>query len=202
MSKKKNDSSRGGVIAVNKRARFDYQIDERMEAGLVLQGWEVKSLRDGRVQFGESYALLKGGEAFLFGAQITPLISASTHVIADKLRNRKLLLHKAELNRLIGAVERKGYTVIPLQMYWKGNRVKVELGLAKGKKLHDKRDTEKERDWERDKARIMRAHKRLARPKEPLAKHECGGAKAGRGSGGGGPAMRRLLCTVASLQSE
>ncbi|MFO1495607.1 MAG: SsrA-binding protein SmpB [Lysobacterales bacterium] len=160
MSKKKNDSSRGGVIAVNKRARFDYQIDERMEAGLVLQGWEVKSLRDGRVQFGESYALLKGGEAFLFGAQITPLISASTHVIADKLRNRKLLLHKAELNRLIGAVERKGYTVIPLQMYWKGNRVKVELGLAKGKKLHDKRDTEKERDWERDKARIMRAHNR------------------------------------------
>lgn len=160
MSKKKNDSSRGGVIAVNKRARFDYQIDERMEAGLVLQGWEVKSLRDGRVQFGESYALLKGGEAFLFGAQITPLISASTHVVADKLRNRKLLLHKVELNRLIGAVERKGYTVIPLQLYWKGNRVKVELGLAKGKKLHDKRDTEKERDWERDKARIMRAHNR------------------------------------------
>lgn len=160
MSKKKNDSSRGGVIAVNKRARFDYQIDERMEAGLVLEGWEVKSLRDGRVQFGESYALLKGGEAFLFGAQITPLISASTHVVADKLRNRKLLLHKVELNRLIGAVERKGYTVIPLQLYWKGNRVKVELGLAKGKKLHDKRDTEKERDWERDKARIMRAQNR------------------------------------------
>ncbi|MBV6413649.1 MAG: SsrA-binding protein SmpB [Xanthomonadales bacterium] len=156
MGKKNKDSARGGVIAVNKRARFDYHIDERMEAGIVLQGWEVKSLRDGRIQFGESYALLKDGEAFLFGAQITPLISASTHVVADKMRNRKLLLHKAELNRLIGAVERKGYTVVPLSLYWKGPHVKVELGLAKGKKEHDKRDTEKERDWQRDKARIMR----------------------------------------------
>lgn len=160
MSKKNNDSSRGGVIAVNKRARFDYHVDERLEAGIALEGWEVKSLRDGRIQFGESYALIKGGEAFLFGAQITPLISASTHVVADKMRNRKLLLHKAELNRLIGAVERKGYTVIPLSLYWKGNRVKVELGLAKGKKEHDKRDTEKERDWQRDKGRIMRERNR------------------------------------------
>lgn len=160
MSKKNNDSSRGGVIAVNKRARFDYHVDERLEAGIALEGWEVKSLRDGRIQFGESYALIKNGEAFLFGAQITPLISASTHVVADKLRNRKLLLHKAELNRLIGAVERKGYTVIPLSLYWKGNRVKVELGLAKGKKEHDKRDTEKERDWQRDKGRIMRERNR------------------------------------------
>lgn len=160
MSKKNNDSSRGGVIAVNKRARFDYHVDERLEAGIALEGWEVKSLRDGRIQFGESYALIKNGEAFLFGAQITPLISASTHVVADKMRNRKLLLHKAELNRLIGAVERKGYTVIPLSLYWKGNRVKVELGLAKGKKEHDKRDTEKERDWQRDKGRIMRERNR------------------------------------------
>lgn len=160
MSKKNNDSSRGGVIAVNKRARFDYHVDERLEAGIALEGWEVKSLRDGRIQFGESYALIKGGEAYLFGAQITPLISASTHVVADKMRNRKLLLHKAELNRLIGAVERKGYTVIPLALYWKGNRVKVELGLAKGKKEHDKRDTEKERDWQRDKGRIMRERNR------------------------------------------
>ncbi|MBL8244593.1 MAG: SsrA-binding protein SmpB [Rhodanobacteraceae bacterium] len=160
MSKKNNDSSRGGVIAVNKRARFDYHVDERLEAGIALEGWEVKSLRDGRIQFGESYALIKGGEAYLFGAQITPLISASTHVVADKMRNRKLLLHKAELNRLIGAVERKGYTVIPLSLYWKGNRVKVELGLAKGKKEHDKRDTEKERDWQRDKGRIMRERNR------------------------------------------
>ncbi|MBK8070086.1 MAG: SsrA-binding protein SmpB [Rhodanobacteraceae bacterium] len=160
MSKKNNDSSRGGVIAVNKRARFDYHVDERLEAGIALEGWEVKSLRDGRIQFGESYALIKNGEAYLFGAQITPLISASTHVVADKMRNRKLLLHKAELNRLIGAVERKGYTVIPLSLYWKGNRVKVELGLAKGKKEHDKRDTEKERDWQRDKGRIMRERNR------------------------------------------
>lgn len=156
MSKNKKDSARSGTIAVNKRARFEYEIDEKLEAGLVLQGWEVKSLREGRIQFGDSYALLKGGEAFLFGAQISPLISASTHVIADKLRNRKLLLHRVELNRLIGAVERKGYTVIPLSLYWKANKVKVELGLARGKKLHDKRETERERDWQRDKARIMR----------------------------------------------
>jgi SsrA-binding protein len=159
VSKNKKDSA-SGEIAVNKRARFDYHIDERMEAGVALQGWEVKSLRDGRIQFGESYALLKDGEAYLFGAQITPLISASTHVIADKMRNRKLLLHRAELNRLVGAVERKGYTVIPLRVYWKGNRVKVELGLAKGKKLHDKRETEKDRDWQRDKARILRERNR------------------------------------------
>lgn len=156
MTKKKDDNSRGKQIAVNKRARFDYHIDERFEAGIALQGWEVKSLRDGRISFGESYAMLRDGEAYLFGAQISPLLSASTHVLAEKLRTRKLLLHKSELNRLIGAVERKGYTVIPLQMYWKGNKVKVELGLAKGKKEHDKRDAEKDRDWQRDKGRIMR----------------------------------------------
>ncbi len=161
MTKKNKDSSSGsGQIAVNKRARFDYHIDERLEAGIALQGWEVKSLRDGRIQFGESYALLRNGEAFLFGAQISPLISASTHVIADKMRNRKLLLHRLELDRLIGAVERKGYTVIPLSLYWKGNKVKVELGLAKGKRQHDKRDAEKDRDWERDKGRIMRERNR------------------------------------------
>ncbi|MEZ5467695.1 MAG: SsrA-binding protein SmpB [Lysobacterales bacterium] len=161
MTKKNKDSSSGsGQIAVNKRARFDYHIDERLEAGIALQGWEVKSLRDGRIQFGESYALLRNGEAYLFGAQISPLISASTHVIADKMRNRKLLLHRLELDRLIGAVERKGYTVIPLSLYWKGNKVKVELGLAKGKRQHDKRDAEKDRDWERDKGRIMRERNR------------------------------------------
>lgn len=160
MSKKNNNNAAGGQIAVNKRARFDYHIDERFEAGIVLQGWEVKSLRDGRIQFGESYAMLRNGEAFLFGAQIQPMLSASTHVIADKMRNRKLLLHKLELSRLVGAVERKGYTVVPLTMYWKNNRVKVELGLAKGKKQHDKRDAEKDRDWERDKGRIMRDRNR------------------------------------------
>ena len=163
MTKKNKDSSSGsGQIAVNKRARFDYHIDERLEAGIALQGWEVKSLRDGRIQFGESYALLRNGEAYLFGAQISPLISASTHVIADKMRNRKLLLHRLELDRLIGAVERKGYTVIPLSLYWKGNKVKVELGLAKGKRQHDKRDAEKDRDWERDKGRIMREGSKVA----------------------------------------
>ena len=161
MTKKNKDSSSvSGQIAVNKRARFDYHIDERLEAGIALQGWEVKSLRDGRIQFGESYALLRNGEAYLSGAQISPLISASTHVIADKMRNRKLLLHRLELDRLIGAVERKGYTVIPLSLYWKGNKVKVELGLAKGKRQHDKRDAEKDRDWERDKGRIMRERNR------------------------------------------
>ena len=157
MTKQKaKDKKAGGTIALNKRARHEYHIDERYEAGVALQGWEVKSLRDGRVSFGESYALLRNGEAFLFGAQISPLLSASTHVVADKLRNRKLLLHKSELNRLVGAVERKGYTVIPISMYWKGNKVKVELGLAKGKKQHDKRDAEKNKDWERDKGRILR----------------------------------------------
>ena len=156
MTKKKDDSARSGPIAVNRRARFDYHIDERMEAGIALEGWEVKSLRDGRVSFGESYALLRNGEAYLFGATISPMLSASTHVIADKLRNRKLLLHKSELLRMFAAVERKGYTVVPLSLYWKNNRVKVELGLAKGKKQHDKRDAEKDRDWERDKGRIMR----------------------------------------------
>ena len=160
MSKKKDDKARGGQIAVNKRARFDYHIDERMEAGIVLLGWEVKSLRDGRIAFGESYLLIRNGEAYLFGAQITPLLSASTHVVADKLRNRKLLMHREELDRLIGNIERKGYTVIPLSLYWKGNKVKVELGLAKGKKQHDKRETEKNRDWERDKGRIMRDRNR------------------------------------------
>jgi SsrA-binding protein len=113
-------------------------------------------LRQGRITFGESYALLKNGEAYLFGAQITPLISASTHVLADKLRNRKLLLHRAEINRLVGAVERKGYTVVPTALYWKNGKVKVELGLGRGKKEHDKRDTEKQRDWEREKSRYIR----------------------------------------------
>ncbi len=160
MSKKADKEKKGtetrGTIALNKRARFDYHIDERFEAGLALQGWEVKSLRQGRITFGESYALLRNGEAYLFGAQITPLISASTHVIADKLRNRKLLLHREEINRLVGAIERKGHTVVPIALYWKNGKVKVELGLGRGKKEHDKRDTEKQRDWEREKSRYIR----------------------------------------------
>jgi len=144
------------TIALNKRARFEYQLEERFEAGVALKGWEVKSLRAGRVQFGESYVLLKNGEAFLFGCLITPLPSASTHVDADPMRNRRLLLHRRELDQLIGMVERKGYTLIPTAMYWKKGKVKVEIALAKGKKTHDKRRTEKERDWERQKGRLLR----------------------------------------------
>jgi SsrA-binding protein len=144
------------LIAENRRARYDYFIEERLEAGLVLQGWEVKSMRAGKAQVAEAYVYLKEGEAFLFGANITPLKTASTHVIPEPLRTRKLLLNKAELSRLIGSVERKGYTMIPLDLHWKGGRAKLEIGLAKGKKQHDKRATEKDRDWERNKGRIMR----------------------------------------------
>jgi len=156
MSKKKNDSVAGKVIAVNRRARFDFHIDERIEAGIVLQGWEVKSLRDGRIQFGESYALIRNNEVYLHGAQISPLSSASTHVVPENTRLRKLLLHRREVDQLIGAIERKGMTIVPLSLYWKSNKVKVELGIAKGKKQHDKRDAEKDKDWQRDKSRIMR----------------------------------------------
>lgn len=160
--KDKKDKDGGGTIALNKRARYDYHIDDRYEAGLALQGWEVKSLRAGRVNFGDAYALIKAGELYLFGAQITPLIQASTHVVAEDRRNRKLLLHREEIDKLIGAVERKGYTLIPTALYWKNNRVKVEIGLARGKQEHDKRNTEKERDWNREKQRTMRSHNRDA----------------------------------------
>jgi SsrA-binding protein len=150
------------TIALNKRARHDYALEDRYEAGLVLHGWEVKALRAGRVQFADSYAVIKGGELFLFGSQITPLITASTHVIADDRRTRKLLLHAREIDKLIGAVERDGYTLIPTAMYWKSGRAKLELALAKGKQSHDKRATLKERDWNRDKQRIMRKHNKDA----------------------------------------
>lgn len=145
-----------GAIAVNRQATHDYFIEERFEAGLVLQGWEVKSLRAGRVQLKESYVVLKGGEAYLIGAHLSPLVSTSSHVIAESVRTRKLLLHRHELNKLIGHVERKGYTLIPLALVWKRGRCKLELGLAKGKKQHDKRASEKERDWEREKQRVLR----------------------------------------------
>jgi len=144
------------LIAENRRARYDYFIEERLEAGLVLQGWEVKSMRAGKAQVAEAYVYLKEGEAFLFGANITPLKTASTHVIPDPIRTRKLLLNKSELSRLVGSVERKGYTLVPLDLHWKDGRAKLEIGLAKGKKQHDKRATEKDRDWQRDKARVMR----------------------------------------------
>lgn len=150
------------TIALNKRARHEYYIEERFEAGVALLGWEVKSLREGRVNFGDSYALIKEGELYLFGAQITPLSTISTHVVAEPLRTRKLLLHRTEIDKLIGAVERKGYTVVPTAMYWKGGRAKVELGVARGKQAHDKREVAKERDWQREKQRLLRRDNRSA----------------------------------------
>lgn len=149
-------SEQNKTIAVNKRARFEYHVEERIEAGLALDGWEVKALREGRVQFADSYVLLKDNEAWLFGCQINPLPTVSTHVTPDPTRTRKLLLHRGEIDRLVGAVDRKGYTVIPTAMYWSRGRAKVEIGLAKGKREHDKRRTQKDRDWERQKSRIMK----------------------------------------------
>ena len=151
------DKGGGATIALNKKARHEYFIEDRFEAGIALEGWEVKSLRAGRVQLTESYILIKDAEAFLLGGHITPLPTASTHIHPDPQRTRKLLLHRTELNRLIGATERKGYTLVPLAMYWKRGRAKLEIGLAKGKKQHDKRATEKERDWNREKERVMKA---------------------------------------------
>ena len=159
MSKKSKKKASGGgsTIALNKKAKHEYFIQERFEAGVALEGWEVKSLRDGRIQLNESYVTIKGNEAFLFGSHITPLPTASTHINPDPLRTRKLLLHRNELDKLIGLVERKGFTLIPTALYWKKGRVKVEIGLAKGKQLHDKRATDKDRDWLRDKQRILKA---------------------------------------------
>jgi SsrA-binding protein len=157
---KGQDKNGGGTIALNKRARHEYHIDEHYEAGIALEGWEVKSLRAGRANLGDAYAIVKAGEIYLFGASIVPLISASTHVVAEDRRTRKLLLHRQEIDKLIGAVERKGYTIVPTAMYWKHNRVKIELGLAKGKQEHDKRDTSKDRDWQREKSRLMKHSKR------------------------------------------
>ena len=137
-------------IAVNRKARFDYFIEERFEAGLALLGWEVKSMRAGKAQITEGYVFLKNGEAFLFGAHITPLISASTHVDTDPTRTRKLLLSRRQLDHLVGAVERRGYTLVPLELYWKNGRAKLAIGLAKGKKHHDKRESIKERDQKRE----------------------------------------------------
>jgi SsrA-binding protein len=147
-------------IAVNKRARHEYFIEENLEAGLALQGWEVKSLRAGKAQITEAYVIVKDGEAWLLGAHVNPLPTTSTHVVADPTRTRKLLLHRAELDRLVGAVERKGYTLIPLKLYWKRGNVKLDVGLAKGKQAHDKRATAKDRDWQREKSRIMKLHRR------------------------------------------
>ncbi len=153
---KKKNKPESNTIALNKKSRHDFILGERFEAGLVLEGWEVKSLRAGRVQLRDSYVLLKDGEAWLLGALITPLPTASTHIHPDPMRTRKLLLHREELNKLIGAVERKGYALIPTAMYWKKGRAKLEIALAKGKQAHDKRATERERDWKRDKQRLLK----------------------------------------------
>jgi SsrA-binding protein len=153
---KPTKSTTDSSITQNKKAFHDYFVEQRFEAGLALEGWEVKSLRAGKVQIRDSYVIIKDGEAFLFGTLISPLLSASTHVSPDGLRTRKLLLHRLEIDRLIGAIERKGYTAVALGLYWKKGRVKCEIGLAKGKKQHDKREVEKDRDWQRDKQRLLR----------------------------------------------
>ena len=151
----KKQSAGGKTIVLNKKVRRDYFIDERFEAGISLQGWEVKSLRAGKVEIIDSYILLKDSEAYLFGALITPLPTSSSF-INESQRNRKLLMHRTELNKIISAVERKGFALVPTAMYWKNGHIKLEIGVARGKKMHDKRETEKKRDWERQKARLVR----------------------------------------------
>lgn len=157
MAKQKSQTG-SSTIALNKKARHDYFIEDRFEAGLALQGWEVKSLREGRVQLTDSYIVIRNNEAWLFGFRIAPLLSASTHVTPDPTRTRKLLLHRHELDRLVGAVERKGYTLVPLALYWKKGMAKLEIALAHGKQTHDKRASEKNRDWAREKQRLLRKH--------------------------------------------
>ncbi|KTD18048.1 SsrA-binding protein SmpB [Legionella jordanis] len=147
------------TIVVNKKAHFEYFIENEYEAGLALEGWEVKSLRAGKINLSDAHVIIKNGEAFLLGAQIQPLPTAAAHLYPDPSRTRKLLLNRKELNQLIGSVERQGYTLIPLSLYWKSNLVKMKLALAKGKKSHDKRETIKDRDWQRDKARLLKKHK-------------------------------------------
>lgn len=156
MSQQDKKKNPGKIIALNKKAKHDFFIDERLEAGLVLEGWEVKSLRAGKAQIRDAYILLKDGEAYLFGALITPLPTASTHINPDPKRTRKILLHRKEINRLIGEVERKGHAVIATALYWKNGRAKLEIGIARGKKAHDKRATIKERDWNREQQRILK----------------------------------------------
>lgn len=150
------------TIALNKRAKHEYHLEQKVECGLALQGWELKAIRAGRANIGESYAIVKDGELFLFGAQITPLISASSHVVADAHRTRKLLLHRREIDEMIGRVQRDGYTLVPTALYWKANKVKAELALARGKQTHDKREASKERDWNREKQRLLRRHNKDA----------------------------------------
>ena len=144
------------TIALNREAKHEYFIEERFEAGMVLQGWEVKSLRANRLTLKDSYIIVKNAELWLLGAHISPLLTASTHINPDPTRTRKLLMHREQINRMIGSVERKGFTIVPLAMYWKQGRAKVKIALVKGKQEHDKRATVKDREWQRDKARIMK----------------------------------------------
>lgn len=148
------------TIVDNKKAFHDYFIEERFEAGMSLEGWEVKAIRAGRVQLKEAYVIVRNGEIFLFGAHISPLAAASTHIHPDPVRTRKLLLHAAEINRLIGKVERSGYTMVPLNLHYSKGRIKCEIGLARGKKQYDKRESEKDRDWQREQQKLMKQHRR------------------------------------------
>lgn len=156
MAKPKKKKSDSNTIALNRKSRHDYSLEDRFEAGLVLEGWEVKSLREGRANIADGFVMIQGGEAFLHGAHISPLQTASTHITPDPTRIRKLLLNRVELNKLIGAVERKGYAIVPTAMYWSKGRAKVEIALAKGKQQQDKRAAAKNRDWAREKNRILK----------------------------------------------
>jgi|TARA_R110000764_G_C11003280_1_gene382426 SsrA-binding protein len=158
MSKVKKKSSSTGTIALNKRAKFDYFVDQKFEAGLVLSGWEVKSLREGKAQLVDAFVIIHQNEAWLVGARIVPLLSASTHVVCEPMRQRKLLLNRKELEKIIQVTEQKGKTCAAMALYWKGNKIKCEVALVTGKKDHDKRDTERDRDWSRDKERLMKNH--------------------------------------------
>ena len=152
----RDDKQPNATIVVNKKARFDYALEDEFEAGLVLLGWEVKSLRAGKVNLSDAHVILKRQEAWLLAAQIQPLSTASAHTLPDASRTRKLLLSRRELSRLVGLIERQGYTLIPLSLYWKRNTIKVKIALAKGKKMHDKRETQKNRDWDRDRSRLLK----------------------------------------------
>lgn len=167
MSKKPTKDKANGAkatktIALNKRARHEYHLEERYEAGLALQGWEIKAIRAGRANIVDGYAYVRSGEIYLIGAQITPLTQASTHTVPVERRDRKLLLHRAEIDKVLTRVAREGYTLVPTALYWSSNKVKLEIALAKGKQNHDKRDAAKDRDWQRDKQRVMRRHNRDA----------------------------------------
>lgn len=156
MKKNKSNKNTSGTIAQNKKARHDYHLEDKMEAGLVLQGWEIKAIRDGKVNITDNFINIHNGEAYLEGSRITPLNQASTHVVADPNRSRKLLLSKREIDKLIGARERQGFSIVATAMYWKKCWVKIEIYLAKGKQSHDKRDAVKDRDWARQKERMMK----------------------------------------------